>query len=241
MLAFLVYNWDIMPVLFVAVAFYLITQGRDRLASMSLALGFSCKFYPVMYLLPLLLRQRRISAWIEIIAVFAMTALAINIFFMLSNFDGWYHFFSFNSLRPPNPDSIWGVVYFWFPQLSASQINVLSLLLFATSSAILMWKPRDESTIKLCFILTLIFLLSNKVFSPQFILWLLPFLTLLPAGGIGRRLFYALELSNLAVLFIFLTWWSYEPWNDTRAYLCHSFVLIRHIILIYILVKVLKH
>ena len=240
MLVFLIYNWDIMAVLFVIVALYLTTRDRDCLASAALALGFSCKFYPVIYLLPLLIKQRRPSDWVKIIGVFGATALAINLFFMISNFDGWYYFFSFNNARPPNPDSIWGVAYYWIRPLSTSQINVLSLLLFAVGSAVVAWKFRRESTIKLCFALTLVFLISNKVFSPQYFLWLLPFFVLLPLRGTGKRVFYGAEVANLAVLFSFLSFYNPTGQNHACLYAFQFFAVIRHIILAYILVRVLK-
>jgi uncharacterized membrane protein len=112
MFVFLIYNWDIMPVLCMIVAIYLTTKDRDCLASVALAVGFSCKLYPVLYLMPLLMKHRTATDWAKIIGAFAATALAINLFFMVSNFDGWYHFFSFNSSREPNPDSMWGIAYY---------------------------------------------------------------------------------------------------------------------------------
>ena len=242
MFFFLIYNWDIMPVLCVIVALYLNAKDKDCLASVALAFGFSCKFYPVLYLVPLLMKHRTASSWVKIIGAFGATALALNLFFMVSNFDGWYHFFSFNSTREPNPDSIWGIAYYWIRPQSVVPINILSLLLFAGGSAIAVWRFRHESTIRLWFALTLVFLLSNKVFSPQYSLWLLPFFVLSPSPGTdaGRRLFYAFELSNLAVLFCF--WSQYEPAKQTQGlvYAFQFFTVIRHVLLLWILAKVMK-
>ena len=67
------------------------------------------------------------SQWAKIIGTFCVVALAINGPFMFLNFDGWSYFISFNSQRPPNPDSIWAVVNNLVPSLSITQINILSL------------------------------------------------------------------------------------------------------------------
>ncbi|MFC1999575.1 glycosyltransferase 87 family protein [Chloroflexota bacterium] len=239
MFFFLIYNWDIMPVLFAVVAFYFVMHGRQYPASLFLALGFCCKFYPAMYLLPLLLRDRSIGNWGGIIGVFALTTLAVNAFFMVSNFDGWYYFFDLSNDRLPNPDSIWGVVHYYAPQLGVSQINALSLSLFTAGIAILVWKHGREPTIKLCFALTLLFLLTNKVFSPQFTLWLLPFFVLSPPPGVTKRLFYALEVSNLMVMFTLLTYWFTTERDVTYLHVSQFFVVIRHAVMAYLLIKLL--
>ncbi|MFX1518586.1 MAG: glycosyltransferase 87 family protein [Promethearchaeota archaeon] len=246
MFFFLIYNWDIIAVFLVIIAFSAIKQDKDYLASLFLALGFSSKFYPIIYLFPLLLKKKEIAEWIKIIGVFGVTTLIINLFFMFSNFEGWYYFISFNSLRPPNLDSIWGAIDFFLHYgLSISRMNMLSLFLIATSSILLMWNFRqEESTIKFCFTLTLIFLLFNKVFSPQYLLWLLPFFVLLPQ--FEKKVFYALELSNLIVFFTITFYYNMHDvtylYGLTAAnylYLCSLFVIIRHLILAFMLLKIL--
>ena len=245
MFFFLIYNWDIITVLLVIIAFFAIKQDKDYLASLFLALGFSSKFYPIIYLLPLLLKKKEIVEWVKIIGVFGVTTLIINLFFMFSNFEGWYYFISFNSLRPPNLDSIWSAIdLFLHYGLSISRMNMLSLFLIATSSIVLMWKFRHESTIKLCFTLTLVFLLFNKVFSPQYLLWLLPFFVLLPQ--LEKRVFYALEISNLIVFFTITFYYNmhdviylYGLTAVNYLYICSFFVIIRHIILAFMLLKIL--
>jgi len=236
MFFFLIYNWDIIAVLFVVIAFYALKQDMDNLASLFLALGFSSKFFPVIYLLPLLLKKNRIHEWAQIIGVFVMTTLVINIFFMLSNFDGWYYFFIFNRVRPPNPDSIWEAVKSLFNfGFSIARINMISFLAFLISSTVLVWTFRHESTLKLCFILTLTMLIVNKILSPQYFLWLLPFYVLLPL--VEKKTFYTLELSNLIAFFGIMFY--YGTGVITFHYLFNFFVIVRHIILIFLLMKTL--
>ncbi|MBM3157000.1 MAG: DUF2029 domain-containing protein [Chloroflexi bacterium] len=236
MFFFLIYNWDMLAIIFVVIAFYLIRQNKAAYSASFLSLGFCAKLYPVFYLLPLLL-TRSIKQWPKIIVVFVLVALAINGYFMLSNFDGWSHFITFNSQRSPNPDSIWAVVNTLVPSLSNTQINILSLVIFLSLSLVAVWKCRHDSVIKLCFILTLIFLISNKVFSPQYLMWLLPFYVLLDMKKKG--LFYALELVNLIVFFTITRHYT----NSSETVLlntCHVFVVIRHVLLVYMLYYLLR-
>ncbi len=243
MFIFLIYNWDIMAVLCVTVALYLAAKERDCLAAVALAFGFSCKLYPVLYLVPLLMKRRTLASWARLIGAFAVTALAINLFFMVSNFHGWYYFFSFNSTRPPNEDSIWGLACYWIRPLTIGQVNIVSWVLFAAGAAIVVWRFRHQSTVKLWFALTLVFVLANKVFSPQYALWLLPFFVLLPdlADRAGRGLFYAFELSNLAVLLGFLSHAGPAKQAEALVYAFQAFSVVRHIVLICILARIAAH
>lgn len=237
MLIFLTFNWDILTLLFVILAFYFIKKDKDYLAAFFLALGFAGKLYPVLYLIPLLLRKPNFKTVSKLIGVFLITVFAVNAFFLFSNFDGWSYFYTLNSLRNSNPDSIWTIARFFFRGLDVPAINLISLLLFGSSYTFLIWKLRRQNTLVLCFVATLLFLIFNKVFSPQYILWLLPFFVLLPA--IKKKWFYTLEFSNLAAFFLILPWHLISK-EVIYFYYSAPFVVIRHIALIAILIAVLN-
>lgn len=239
MFVFLIYNWDIIAVMFFIIALYFMNKNKNLWASFFLALGFCAKFYPAIYLIPLIIKNRKFF-WgiIKILTVFIFTALLVNLPFMLKNFDVWKFFYIFNNLRWPNCDSIWWVIKAALPWLAVTHINIISLILFVISSVIIIYKYRKQSYIVLCCIITLLFLLTNKIFSPQYILWILPFFVLIPE--IGKKLFYSLELTNLAVLSSVFLLTYFEPFNQFYAYQNYFFVILRHVILIVILIKLLK-
>ena len=232
MLVFLTYNWDIISILFVAAAFYFVRQNRYPLASGFLALGASAKLYPILYLAPLFLKAKDWTERIKIAGVSGLTLLAVNLPFMLENFSGWSYFWRLNAERNSNPDSIWTIARFFFRNLDISDINIFSLVLFLGAAGFLLWKFRQESFLKLCFGLTIIFLLFNKVFTPQYLMWLLPFFVLMPE--LKKNTFYALEFSNLAVLFSILPWFFVSQ-DILYFYLASPFVILRHLILIYLI------
>lgn len=233
MLMFSVFNWDMIAVLFSLLAFYFIQKNKNSFGAVFLALGASAKFYPVLFLVPLLLKQKNLKEWAKIAGAFIATFVIANGYFMFSNFEGWSYFFTLNRIRDSNPDSVWTLARFFLGDFSVNATNVISLLMFGISFVWAMRRFRKASYIALCFIATILFLFFNKIFSPQYLLWLLPFFALLSLNG--KKWFYALEFSNLAAFFIILPWFftkdmSYFYWSA-------PFVLFRHIVLFLILLK----
>jgi len=238
MLVFLTFNWDILAIFLVVLAFYLVSKNNNMAAAAMLALGASAKLFPAIYLIPLLMKQENNAEKVKSALSFGITALAANIYFMLANFGNWSYFFRLNGVRNSNPDSIWTIIRFLFRGLTVPQINIISLILFLAVFSYVMWKYKKESFIKLCFAGTLIFLLFNKVFTPQYLLWLLPFFVLLPEFNLTNR-FYFLEFSNIFALFFILPWFFIEK-NINYIYLSGIFVLVRHFLLANILFRILK-
>ncbi|MDD5547662.1 MAG: glycosyltransferase 87 family protein [Candidatus Pacebacteria bacterium] len=237
MFIFAVYNWDLLAILFVVAALYFAYKGNYYIAAVFIALGFCSKLFPVLYLVPILLKQKNWKEWLKIIGIFLGTAVLVNLYFIFTNFDAWMYFYKLNNLRNSNPDSIWTIIRFFFRNLNVSGINTISFLLFGSSFAYLMYKYRRASIFVLCFIATVLFLLFNKVFSPQYVLWLLSFMALIPLNA--KKWFYIFEFSNLAVLFIILPWFLIDR-NIAYFYWAAPFVLLRHAVLVVYLLKAVR-
>ncbi len=239
---FLTANWDILAVLPAVAALYFASRGKFLLAASLLAVGASAKFYPVIYLLSLVFLVPSWLARVKAAASFALIFAAINAPFMLANFEGWRHFWLFNSAREPNFDSIWTIFKIAIPELSVGWINGLSLLIFISGIAFLWRRLSKSSLLYACLAVTLLFLITNKVFSPQYILWLLPLfvLTDLP----GKSLFYALEAANLTVFFFILAWQDSLSGGvltpNALFWIAAGAVLIRHAVLTGIFIKTIS-
>ncbi len=205
MLVFSVYNWDLLAVFCVISAMYSVWRGKDLWAAFFLALGTWAKLYPIFYFLPLILKQNSWRKKSGIVLIAGAVTLALNLPFAIANFDSWAYFFTFNSGRISTFDSIWTVIRWGFPGLQDEKIiNSLSLAIFASWYFLAIWKYRKESLFKSWYMATLIFLMTNKVFSPQYLLWLLPFFVVLPAPKYWK--FATFEISNLIILIFTLSW-----------------------------------
>mgnify|MGYP001616573554 CR=1 FL=1 len=237
LLFFFNFNWDVIAIFFIVAAFYLESKKKNNSAAAFLALGFSAKIFPALFLVPLLIKTEKISEKIKALFSFLITTLAVNGYFIFANFTNWSYFLRLNSERNSNPDSIWTIIRFLFGEIPIPTINLISGLLLIVSLAFVFWKYREESFIKLSFAATLLFLIFNKVFTPQYVLWLLPFFVLLPE--LKKNWFYLLNISGIAVLFSILPWFFIEK-SINYFYLTSIFVLIRHICLVYLLVYILK-
>ncbi|PTR25809.1 putative membrane protein [Rhodococcus sp. OK519] len=183
-------------------------RTRGVLAAVLLGVGFCLKLYPGLFVLPLALyvltrgrgrgRSRSdldVRGAAAVLGAAAATAVAINLPFAVHDYEGWRASFTFQQLRHADltSNSIW---YWGLRPLmvgdaegSASYnalVGTLSPLLLAAALALALWLGwrrygRDGvypwigvSASMLC-----AFVLLHKVHSPQYTLWLLPFLVLL--------------------------------------------------------------
>lgn len=237
MFLFSVYNWDVLTLFFVVLALYALRSQRYYRVSAFLALGFSSKFYPIIYMLPLLiLAPLTKRGKLVVVLAFLFVSAAVNVPFMIAHYQGWFYFFSFNAARLPNVDSPWNVLGVMIPSpLDVNVINKISLVLFLVGSLWLCGILRKGEVEAGFFGVTLLFLLFSKVFSPQYLLWLLPFFTLvLPPS---KKLFYALEFSNAVVLFSTLSFLFRDaPGSLLTTYV---FVVARHCFLVFTFISLL--
>jgi uncharacterized membrane protein len=104
--------------------------------------------------------------------------LAVNVPVMIADFDGWALFYRFSSERGAGFSSIWYVMQQRGYGLSDGVLNVVALLAFLACCAGVAWlglaaahRPRLA---QLAFLVVAAFVLTNKVYSPQFVVWLVP-------------------------------------------------------------------
>ena len=181
--------------------------NRDFLATLLLVLSIWLKFFAILWL-PLVLferaRRREWYACIRIVVVTAVLSLLLNVPFALRNRDAWGLFFTFNRSRGVEVN-FWTIIRDWkLPIDSASNlgtsvdtVNVLSSLTIAAAILALgavQWRRKRDLTLPCVAILTTWFFFINKVYSPQYFIWLLPFLALL---NVPLPLFVALSFVDV--------------------------------------------
>jgi uncharacterized membrane protein len=156
-----------------------------------LGIGGAFKLYPLMLLLPVLLvgiRRRDLAtpAWTIGGAVAAWAA--VNVPVLLAFPTGWWEFIRLNQTRLADPDSLYFVVQHFTGwagfdgTLADGQppavLNAVSSGLFVVCCAgialLALRAPRPPRVASLAFLVVAAFLLVNKVWSPQYSLWLVP-------------------------------------------------------------------
>ncbi len=184
-------NFDALAVACATGAMLALARRRPWLAGMLLGLGGAFKFYPLMLLLPIVvvgLRRRQIGPAARATTGALLTWLVVNLPVALLWPAGWAEFFRLNQTRPADPDSLYFVVsYFtgWSgfdgpladgqtPVVLNAVVAALVVLTCAGIAALGFFAPRPPRLASLAFLMVAAFLLVNKVWSPQYSLWLVP-------------------------------------------------------------------
>jgi uncharacterized membrane protein len=180
-------NWDLLAVVLVAAALWAWARDRPVLTGVLIGLGAAVKLFPLFLLggvLVICLRQRRVRDFL-LAATGAVAAWVVaNLPAYLSGPDEWKVFWTFNSGRGADLGSIWLVVQQALDRtgdpfsFEPHTINVASWVFFgAWCVGVLLLGLASPSTPRLAqlgFLVVAGFLLVNKVYSPQYVLWLLP-------------------------------------------------------------------
>lgn len=184
-------NYDLMAVAFASVALLLWARRRPVWAGVVIGLGVAAKLYPLFLfgaLLVVAIRRRRFVEIGASAAAAVVAWLAVNLPIMLAFPQGWREFFRLNSDRPANPESIYAAIssltgWAGFDAGRAAgeapaTLNAVSLVLFALGCLAVLVIGLTAATTprvaQLAFLIVAVFLLTNKVWSPQYSLWLVP-------------------------------------------------------------------
>jgi uncharacterized membrane protein len=195
-------NWDLLAVGLAAFFFYAWARGRPVLAGVMLGLAAAAKFYPLFLIGPLIVLAVRTGRWRAAAATIGTAvgtwALANSHAFLFAR-EGWGQFFELSSTRMVDWGSFWYIGKEWpfpirsdciegqsclglqpFVEMSRDipLLNLTSYVLFGLGCvgiALLTWlAPRRPRLAQLCFLVVAAFLLTSKVWSQQFVLWLIP-------------------------------------------------------------------
>ncbi len=175
-------NWDLVAVVAVAGALWAWARDRPGLTGTLIGLGIAAKLYPLFLLggiLVICLRHRRFRELGQVWGAAALTWLLLNAPAYVAGPESWQAFWRFNADRGADLGSIWLVLdqrFDW--STSAGTINLWSWALFAAWClgvlALGLRAPATPRLAQLAFLVVAGFLLVNKVYSPQYVLWLLP-------------------------------------------------------------------
>jgi uncharacterized membrane protein len=207
-------NWDLIAMALGMLGIAAWASRRGVLAGVLLGLAVAAKFYPLVIFGPLLLLSLRTGQLREFAktlgaAIFAW--LAVNLPVMIIAPSGWAWFYVKSKTRPAD----WGSVWFFFehlnvPVLGDSRLGMLNLmsavffvLAFACIALLALAAPRRPRLAQLCYLVLAAFLITNKVWSPQYVVWLVPLAVL------ARPRLWPYALWQLAEAGYFFGIWGY--------------------------------
>jgi hypothetical protein len=211
-------NWDLIALALTALGLAAWAARRGIWAGVLFGLAVATKFYPLVVFGPLLLlclRAGRLRDFAKMMAAAVLGWLAVNLPVMLAAPSGWAYFFVFSKERGAD----WGSIWFMFehfnvpvlgnPQLDA--VNKLTEVFFAAAcvaiAVLALAAPRRPRLPQLCFLVLAGFLMTNKVWSPQYVVWLVPLAVL------ARPRLWPYLLWQLAEVAYFFGIWGFLIFN----------------------------
>jgi len=207
-------NWDLVAMALGMLGIAAWAARRGVLAGLLLGLAVAAKFYPLVIFAPLLvlsLRTGQLRAFAKTLAAGVAAWLVVNVPVMIVAYGGWSWFYVFSKERGAD----WGSIWYYFEHLNVpllgdtqlAMLNLMSGAFFVLGLAAICWlalaAPRRPRLPQLCFLVLAAFLITNKVWSPQYVVWLVPLAVL------ARPRVWPYALWQLAEIGYFIGIWAY--------------------------------
>jgi uncharacterized membrane protein len=184
-------NFDALATAFATGALLAWARRKPVLAGALIGLGVAAKLYPLLLLAPLAVLAVRTGKLREVgkTAIAAvLTWLVINLPIMVLFPRGWSEFFRLNTRRGDDMDSLYNVVKsftgwrgfdpdlgFWQPPTVLNSVTAVLFVSCCIAIAYIALTAKQRPRVaQVAFLVVAAFLLTNKVWSPQFSLWLVP-------------------------------------------------------------------
>jgi hypothetical protein len=207
-------NWDLIAMGLAAVGMAAWAARRGVLAGVLLGLAVATKFYPLLFFGPLLLlcvRAGRMRAFWVTMGSAVAAWLVVNLPVAIVSRAGWERFYQLSADRSAD----WGSIWYFFqtekvPLVGTTvlgTLNKMSLLVFVVCCVgiglLALAAPRRPRVPQLFFLTLAVFLMSNKVWSPQYVIWLVPLVVL------ARPRLWSFALWQLTEVGYFFAIWAY--------------------------------
>jgi len=200
-------NWDIWAIVAMLFAILLFERKKYILSALLLSVAIATKFFPLVLMLPIMiifLRNRQISNFIKYGLTVLITWVLINLPFVLVDLEGWAYFYKFSAERALGSASFYELVNIFIPGIKFSSIHfyILNILLFLLVTAFLMKLKTVPTLAESSFFVMFAFILFNKQYSMQYVIWLTS-LAVITLAYISKR-------NRDSLIYIFIIWQAFE-------------------------------
>lgn len=185
-------NWDLLAMALTSAALWAWARHRPVAAGMLIGLGTAAKLYPALLLVAIAVLAWRTGRWREArwTIVAALVAwLVTNLPIAAAWFPGWWEFYSFSADRSAEASTFWymghylatigfgsGTAAAWTPP--GALVAAVLLAALGGVAYLGLAAPTRPRLAQLVFLVVAAFLLTTKVWSPQYSLWLVPLVAL---------------------------------------------------------------
>lgn len=236
-------NWDLPSLALATAGLVAHRRGRDGWAGVWLGLGTAAKLWPglaLVALVPAAWRLRGRRAALATTGAAGGAWLAVNLPVMAAAPSGWARFLELNRERGIDWDPLWAVasrLFDWHPSTGA--VNVASAALVIVGAVVIVTATARRTSPDRWHdaVLPVVawFLLVNKVWSPQFSLWLLPLFALTFPGWRWVLAFGAADVTVTITRFRYLGNFVDDPVAQAGAWTSTPFdvaVVVRAVVLV---------
>jgi uncharacterized membrane protein len=238
-------NWDLLAFGLVAAFLWSWSTRRPVSAGIFIGLGAATKLYPLFFLGPLLvlcLRERRLDEWAKTLTAAVVAWSAVNLPIYLWSPDAFNWFWQFNASRGPDYGSLWLVAQDAGHAATPHVVNMTTWLGFGAAcvgiALLALLAPRRPRLPQLLYLTVAAFLIVNKVYSPQYVIWLLPLVAL------ARPRWRDVLIWQAAEIFYFFAVWMHIAGffvsADTQDWVYALAIIVRVLAQLYIAVLVIR-
>jgi uncharacterized membrane protein len=204
-------NWDLIAVAFTSLAMLAWARKRVFVSGLLFGLAIATKFYPLLLFAPLFLlciRGRQLRPFFRMVAGAVVGWAVVDVPVWIAAPSGFGTFYAFNRSRTPD----WGSIWYAFQQMfdhsfSIHEVNTyegaLTVIILLGVASLTFGAARRPRVPQVMFLTLGLFLVVNKVYSPQYVLWLLPLFVL------ARPRWRAFLVWQFAEILYFLGIWLY--------------------------------
>lgn len=210
-IASLYINWDLWAIASMMLAIYWFDRKRFDYSALAIGISISTKFLPIFLLLPIVLilwRRNEIKTLVRYLAITAATFAVINIPVLLTTPEGWFRFYQLNFDRGQDWGSAWyALSSLGVPLASTNFFAILALLVAVLVVSLFIFGTKETVTLAdVSFIVLALVMVASKVYSPQYVLWLVPLAVI---AVTTRKDFHAFWIWQIAEVIYHVAIWQH--------------------------------